>query len=150
MKSPSAGDYAEAAALREAIRSFQHVSERITAANGLTSRSYQLLLMVKTARPGNGRAGLAELEDRLKLGKSTVTELVLRCESNGLVRRELEPNRRGAIAVCLTPRGERRLAKTLAELGDERRRLMDVLLSPAPPTSESRPASRAEGRAPAS
>jgi DNA-binding MarR family transcriptional regulator len=148
VRQPSPGDYAEAAALREAIRSFEHSSDQITVSNGMTCRAYQLLLMVKTAHAGNGRAALSELETRLKLGKSTVTELVLRCEGNGLVRRELEPNRRGAIAVCLTHRGERRLAKTLAELGDERRRLLDILQKLA--TRESRPESRVEAPARAS
>ena len=127
VKLPTSCDYAQAAALREALRSFQRRSEDVAAANGITSRTYQLLLMVKTARGGDERAGLSELEERLQLGKSTVTELVLRSEKRGLVRRELEQNRRGAISIRLTPAGERRLAKSLAELGNERRRLIKLL-----------------------
>lgn len=127
LKPPTAGDYAEAASLREALRSFQRTSDEVTAANGITSRMYQLLLMIKTGREGNERAGLTELEERLKLGKSTVTELVLRSEERGLVRRELDQKRRGAISIRLTPDGERRLATALAELGDERRRLIRIL-----------------------
>lgn len=127
VKPPTADEYAEAAALREALRVFQRRSEAVTAANGMTSRTYQLLLMIKTARQGNERAGLAELEERLQLGKSTVTELVLRSEKRGLVRRELDQERRGAISIRLTPAGERRLARALADLGDERRRLIEVL-----------------------
>jgi DNA-binding MarR family transcriptional regulator len=127
LKPPTTGDYAEAAALREALRSFQRTSDEVTAANGITSRMYQLLLMIKTGREGNERAGLTELEERLKLGKSTVTELVLRSEERGLVRRELDQKRRGAISIRLTPDGEQRLAKALAELGDERRRLIGIL-----------------------
>jgi DNA-binding MarR family transcriptional regulator len=126
-KHPLAREYAEAAALREALRSFQRSSDEVTAAQGMTSRMYQLLLMIKTGQSGNERAGLTELEERLKLGKSTVTELVLRSEKRGLVRRELEPDSRGAIAVRLTPIGERRLAAALAGLGNERRRLLDTL-----------------------
>ena len=60
-----------------------------------------------------------QLEERLQLGKSTVTELVLRSEKRGLVRRELDRNRRRGISIRLTPNGERRLAKALGELGDE-------------------------------
>jgi DNA-binding MarR family transcriptional regulator len=126
-KTPTTGEYALAAALREALRTFQRGSEAVTATNGVTSRTYLLLLMIKTARDGTERVGLAELEKRLKLGKSTVTELVLRTEKRGFVRRELEPNRRGAISVRLTTSGERRLAKVVVELGDERRRLIEVL-----------------------
>jgi DNA-binding MarR family transcriptional regulator len=127
LKPPTTGDYAEAAALREALRSFQRTSDEVTATHGMTSRMYQLLLMIKTGREANERTGLSELEERLKLGKSTITELVLRSEERGLVRRELDQKRRGAISIRLTPDGEQRLARALAELGDERRRLIKVL-----------------------
>jgi DNA-binding MarR family transcriptional regulator len=125
--SPDDPDYAKAAALREALRRFARRTELVTRANGLTPRSYQLLLMLKTGRRQAGRAGLGELEDRLQLGKSTVTELVLRSEDAGLVRRELDRSRRGAISVRLTPSGSRRLAKVVAALGDERTRLAELL-----------------------
>jgi DNA-binding MarR family transcriptional regulator len=123
----SDSDYAAAAALREAVRRFQRRSEDVTGANGVTPRTYQLLLMIKTARAGNERAGLAELEQRLQLGRSTVTELVLRSEQRGLVRRELDRERRRGISIRLTALGERRLARVVAQLGDERRRLVEIL-----------------------
>jgi DNA-binding MarR family transcriptional regulator len=126
-RAPSSTDYAEAAALREALRRFQRRSEDITGSHGVTSRTYQLLLMLKTARGGNERAGLTELEERLQLGRSTVTELVLRSEQRGLVRRELDRNRRRGISIRLTPLGERRLARVVAQLGDERHRLVEIL-----------------------
>jgi DNA-binding MarR family transcriptional regulator len=120
-------DFAAAARLREALRLFQRRSDEASAAAGLTSRTYQLLLMVRTARAGNGQASLRELEERLQLGKSTITELVSRTEKRGLVRRELDRARPGAIFVRLTPAGERRLTAVAAELGDERKRLTEVL-----------------------
>jgi DNA-binding MarR family transcriptional regulator len=124
---PAATDYAEAAALREALRAFQRASESVTARYELTPRTYQVLLMIKTGRTQTGYAGLGELEERLKLGRSTITELVLRTEKRGLVRRELDPDRRGSIRIGLTIDGERRLADACAELGDERRRLLELL-----------------------
>lgn len=124
---PTRDEYAQAAALREALRAFQRRSEEVTGSNGLTTRTYQLLLMIKTGRDGGERVGLSELEERLQLGKSTITELVLRSEKRGLVRRELDRDRGRGISIRLTPAGERRLARALAELGDERRRLIDVL-----------------------
>ncbi len=127
VKPPTSDDYARAARLREALRAFQRSNDDVSAANGVTSRTYQLLLMIKTGRAGNERASLSELEERLQLGKSTVTELVLRSEKRGLVRRELDRERPGAISVRLTPSGERRLSRVITELGDERRRLIDVL-----------------------
>lgn len=125
--SPATDEYARAAELREALRVFQRRTEDVTAAHDLTPRTYQLLLMIKTSRNGDERARLDELEERLQLGKSTVTELVLRTEKRGLVRRELDRKRGRGISIALTPSGKRRLAAALAELGDERRRLIDVL-----------------------
>jgi DNA-binding MarR family transcriptional regulator len=126
---PTIEDYGEAAALREALRRFARRTELITRAHGLTPRSYQLLLMLKTGRAEAGPAGLGELEERLQLGKSTVTELVLRSEDAGLVRRELDRMRRRAISVQMTKAGERRLAEVVSALGDERARLVELLRS---------------------
>ena len=127
LKPPTEADYVSAAALREALRRFHRASDDISAANGVTSRTYQLLLMIKTGRNGDGRAGLGELEERLQLGKSTIAELVHRTEKRGLVRRELDRHRRGAISVRLTPAGRKRLDAVITELGDERRRLIEIL-----------------------
>jgi DNA-binding MarR family transcriptional regulator len=124
---PTDQEFAEAAALREAVRAFQRRSEAVTSAHGLTSRTYQLLLMIKTSRAGGGSVGLTELEQRLQLGKSTVTELVLRTEERGLVRRELDRTRPRGIAIRLTPVGERRLERVVRDLGDERNNLLEAL-----------------------
>jgi DNA-binding MarR family transcriptional regulator len=124
---PSDADYAEAAALREALRVFHRRGDMVIRALGLTPRTYQLLLMIKTARAGHGRVGLPELEERLQLGKSTVTELVLRTEERGFVRRELDRTRRRGVTIRLTPSGERRVAKAVRALGDERVRLLEAL-----------------------
>jgi DNA-binding MarR family transcriptional regulator len=125
-KRPSQKDYVDAAELREALRTFERRSDEIAAAHGTTSRTYQLLLMIKTGSAGEF-ATPTELEERLKLGKSTVTELVMRSEKRGLVKRALDPERRGSIVIRLTPAGERKLASTLTELGNERRRLIRIL-----------------------
>ena len=123
----SLSDYAEAAALREALRAFSRRTELVTRSAGLTPRIYQLLLMVRTAREADAGAGFTELEERLRLGKSTITELVTRCEERGLVRRELDRGRRRGIRIRLTPRGTRRLEQVVAGLGNERRHLIDLL-----------------------
>lgn len=120
-------EYEQAAALREVLRSFHRRSDVIVRACGLTPRTYQLLLMIKTDREGTGSAPLPEIEARLQLGKSTVTELVLRTEKRGLVRRQLDRTRARGIAVELTRAGERRLEKAVRALGDERANLLDAL-----------------------
>jgi DNA-binding MarR family transcriptional regulator len=73
----------------------------------LTPRTYQLLLMIKIARTGNGNPGLPELEERLQLGKSTVTEPVLRTEEHGFVRRDLDRTRRRGIVCAILVRAKR-------------------------------------------
>jgi DNA-binding MarR family transcriptional regulator len=126
-QAPTLREYNRAAQLREALGVFHRRTEEVTAAQRLTPRIYQLLLMIKTSRSQDEHAGLAELEERLQLGKSTVTELVLRAEKRGLVRRDLDRERRRGITISLTAAGQRRLAAALAELGDERRRLINLL-----------------------
>src|SRR5205814_5436650 len=126
-KPPTADEFAAAARLREALRAFQRHSDDASGAAGLTTRTYQLLLMVKTAGAGNGHATLRELEERLQLGKSTVTELVLRTERRGLVQRELDRQRGRGISIALTTVGARHLAAAVTDLGDERERLIDIL-----------------------
>jgi DNA-binding MarR family transcriptional regulator len=124
---PAEDDYEAAARLREALRRFARVTELVAREHGLTARTYQLLLMIRTGRQQPGRAGIAELEERLQLGRSTITELVLRAEAAGLVRRELDRDRRGAISVAITSAGRRELAKLVVALGDERERLRLLL-----------------------
>ena len=124
---PAEQDYDAAARLREALRRFARRTELETRERGVTPRTYQLLLMVKTGRRERGRASLDELEERLQLGKSTITELVLRSENAGYVRRELDPTRRRAISIRLTPAGERKVADLVVALGDERKRLLELL-----------------------
>ncbi len=119
--------YNAAASLREALRSFERRSEQAARANGLTGRTYQLLLMIKTGRAGEGKASLRELEQRLQLGKSTTTELVLRAEKRSFVKRTLDRPRRREILITLTPLGKRRLDHVFRELGNERTHLIDLL-----------------------
>jgi len=122
-----ADSYAAAAALREALRHFARRSEEVTRRHGLTARGYSLLLMIKTGRDSPGRATPDELEQRLQLAKSTVAELLQRNEEAGLVRRSLHPQRRGAIVISLTQKGERQLRRAFDELGTERDRLVQLV-----------------------
>jgi DNA-binding MarR family transcriptional regulator len=62
---------------------------------------------------GNDIAHLPELEARLQLGKSTITELVMRTEERGLVRREIDRTRSRGVAVRLTAEGERLTGETV-------------------------------------
>ena len=126
---PEPAEYFRAAELREGLRRFHRHSEQLTRRHGLTPQRYELLLMIKAARDGSERATLAELAARLHLAASTVSELVHRAEILGLVRRELPPGRRDrrTVSLRLTAEGERRLARAVADLAEDRRRLASIV-----------------------
>jgi DNA-binding MarR family transcriptional regulator len=124
---PTADDYHHAAELRGALRRFLRRSEAVARRHGLTTQRYELLLAATTGRDGTGRATLAELAERLALAPSSITELVARSEALGLVRRELDPSRRRAVFVAVTPEGERRLSAVVDELEGERAALAEIV-----------------------
>ena len=122
-------EYVRAAELREGLRRFHRHSEQLTRRHGLTPQRYELLLMIKAARDGTERATLGELAGRLHLAPSTVSELVHRAETLGLVQRELPADRRDrrTVSLRLTAEGERRLAHAVADLAEDRRRLISIV-----------------------
>jgi DNA-binding MarR family transcriptional regulator len=126
-RSPTAEDYRSAAALRSALRRFDRVSEQIARGVGLTPRQYLLLLMIKGAPDGSERSTVTELADLLQLQQSTVTELVGRAESAGLVRRAPSANDGRVVHLYVTSEGDRVLAAIVVQLGAERRRLAQLI-----------------------
>ena len=129
---PTTDDYESAAELRGALRRFWRRSEAVTRRHGLTTQRYELLLTARTGRDGTGRATLGELAERLALAPSSITELVARSEALGLVRRELDPSRRRAVFVAITPEGERRLSAVVDELEGERAALTELVARHSP------------------
>jgi len=126
-------DTAEAiriAAFRAVIRSFLRTSEHLAREHGLTPRQYLLLLMIKGAPDGSEQSTVTDRAERLQLAQSTVTELVGRAERAGLVERERSEKDLRVAHLRLTPEGERRLARSVRGLEDERhelRRRLDEL-----------------------
>ena len=126
---PRPDEYRRAAELRVALRRFLRLSEQVARKHRLTPQRYLLLLMIKGSPDGSERSTVTELAERLQLAQSTVTELVRRAESVGLIERQASP-RDGRVAfLSLTPEAERRLASTVADLGPERARLSEILES---------------------
>jgi DNA-binding MarR family transcriptional regulator len=114
------------AAFRAALRSFLHRSEQVARSSGLTPQRYLLLLMIKGAPDGSEQATVTDLAGRLRLGQSTVTELVKRAETAGLVERERSDVDARVAHVRLTAEGERRLAGSFTALEEERRELQRI------------------------
>ena len=125
-------DYRAAAALRAAVRAFLHRGEQAARHAGLTPQRQLLLLMIKGAPDGTERATVTELAGRMRLAQHTVTELAGRAEAAGLVAREGSDDDGRVVRLRLTPEGERRLAATVAELREDRRRLIEMLAEQRP------------------
>jgi DNA-binding MarR family transcriptional regulator len=124
---PRPDEYRRAAELRVSLRRFLRTSEQVARRHKLTPQRYALLLMIKGAPDGSERSTVTELAERLQLAQSTVTELVRRAETVGLIKRQPSP-RDGRVAyLSLTPEAERRLAAAVGDLGAERRRLTQLL-----------------------
>jgi DNA-binding MarR family transcriptional regulator len=100
-------------------------SERIAREEGLTPSRYLLLLMIKASE--RGRSNVTELAERMQLTQSTVTELVTRAESAGLLKREQSEDDARVFWLRLTPDADARLARAVARNGHERRRLLELL-----------------------
>jgi DNA-binding MarR family transcriptional regulator len=111
------------AAFRAALRTFLRESERIARANGLTPQRHLLLLMIKGTPDGSEQTTITELTERLKLAQSTVTELVRRAETAGLIEREHSEADARVAHLRLTDEGERRLARVFTHLDVEREQL---------------------------
>ena len=122
-------EYVRVAEFRAALRRFARGSERAARHWGLTPQRYQLLLMIKGAPDGGQRSTVTELAERLQLAQSTVTELVGRAESAGLLKREASAADGRVAHLRLTEEGERRLNEAFAELEADRQRLLEAFLS---------------------
>jgi DNA-binding MarR family transcriptional regulator len=122
---PTVHDIREAAELRAALRKFLRQSERVAREEGLTPSRFLLLLMIESA--DSGRSTVTELAERMQLTQSTVTELVTRAETAGLVGREQSEEDARVFWLELTDEGHARLARSVARNGAERNRLIELL-----------------------
>ena len=123
---PTIKDVIAVAEFRSALRHFLRRSEKIARQSGLTPQRYTLLMMIKGALDGSQQSTVTELADRMQLAQSTVTELVRRAESAGLIDRAQSQRDARVAHLRLTPEGERRLMLSFTELDAERAQLRDA------------------------
>ena len=121
-----ASEAIQVARFRAALRAFQNETERVARKSGLTPQRYLLLLMVKGAADGSGQTTVTDLAERLKLAQSTVTELVKRAETAGLVEREQSEADARVAHIRMTAEGERLFALVFAGLATERAQLREA------------------------
>lgn len=97
------------------MRQFEQHVEHAARRNGLTPQRFLLLLQVEGVAADSERRGVAEIANLLRLSPHTVTELVDRSESAGLVVRERSSADARARRLRATPEGRRRLEATILD-----------------------------------
>ena len=123
---PTIQDVIAVAEFRSALRHFLRRSERIARHSGLTPQRYMLLMMIKGATDGSQQSTVTELSNKMQLAQSTVTELVRRAESAGLIEREQSQRDARVAHLRLTAEGDRRLMLSFTELETERAQLREA------------------------
>lgn len=117
-----------AADFRLALRRFHSVTDRVARSAGLTSRQYLLLLILESS-PLRTEMRVGELAETLNLVPSSMTELLDRAESAGLVERVGSAHDGRVTQVRSTAEGRRRLRNAFRELADERRVLAGTAIA---------------------
>ncbi len=107
VRTPTEDELALAESLFGMFQLFRLVAQRAAASVELGSPERARLLWGLKA--GACRAG--HLAQQSKISPSTITEIVEDLESDGLVRRESDPNDRRAVRVGLTAEGRRHLQR---------------------------------------
>jgi DNA-binding MarR family transcriptional regulator len=108
---------------RAALRKFERRNEEVSRRWDLTPQRYLLLLFIQGASQGANRITFTQLAERLQLSANTVTGLVARAESAGLVEREGAEHDQRVVYLSLTAEGDRRLTGALEESDEYRREL---------------------------
>jgi DNA-binding MarR family transcriptional regulator len=103
-------DYVALAELRYSIRRFLGFSEARARAEGLEPQQHQLLLAIK-GLPRPLRPTIGVLGERLQIRHHSAVGLVDRSVQAGLVERTVSPKDRREVALRITPKGRRLLAK---------------------------------------
>jgi DNA-binding MarR family transcriptional regulator len=122
--SPTSTDYHDAVALRRSLRLFEQHTEVACRRHGLTTRQYELLLMIAARAREGGGATVSDLVGDLRASQGAVSELVRRAEGAELVRRGRHRHDRRSVELQLTRQGAERLGGTLDDLHDQREQLL--------------------------
>ncbi|HEX7254570.1 MAG TPA: MarR family transcriptional regulator [Gaiellaceae bacterium] len=124
---PTAAEAARVAEFRVALRRFQHQTEVVARACGITPSWYQLLLQIKGAPDLSEQTTVTALAQRLQLAQSSVTELVARARQAGLIERAPSPADARVVYLRLSPQGEETFARAFRSLASERQALREAV-----------------------
>jgi DNA-binding MarR family transcriptional regulator len=120
-------DYQHLLSFRTDLRRFLHWSEEQARAEGLTPAQHQLLLAVRGSPQERGPT-VGDVADALLLRHHSVTELVDRAVTAGLVRRERDPDDQRVVHLRITRRGADKLARLSRQHLDELQQLRAGIL----------------------
>jgi DNA-binding MarR family transcriptional regulator len=101
-------DFEHLLELRTGLRRFLRWSEQQAQAAGLTPAKHQLLLAVR-GHPAPAGPTIGDLADYLVLRHHSAVGLVDRAVSDGLVKRNPDPDSKSVVRVTLTPAGTAKL-----------------------------------------
>jgi DNA-binding MarR family transcriptional regulator len=122
----STRDYADLAAFRHALRGFLRFSEALAAHEGLTSRHYQAMLILR-GWPDGQPVSINDLAQQLLIKHNSAVGLVDRLAHECLVVRSASTVDRRKVELRLSPRGRQVLARLAAMHRDELRRIGPVM-----------------------
>jgi len=121
---PTPDEFRRVAAFRAEVRAFLRRGEDAARRNGLTPQRYLLLLMIIGAPDGSQQSTVTDLCRQLKLGQSTVTELVGRAQDVGLLDRAGDASDGRVARIFLTDEGTRRITQVVMETRGDPERLV--------------------------
>jgi len=107
-------EYGALAELRYRIRRFLQEGDATARQAGLEPQQYLLLLAIR-GLPSGQEASIRQLAERLALRHHSTVELIDRMEARGFVRRMRGREDRRQVLISLQPRGEKLLAKVVAQ-----------------------------------
>jgi DNA-binding MarR family transcriptional regulator len=101
-------DFEHLLELRTGLRRFMRWSEQHAHAAGLTPAKHQLLLAIR-GHPDPGGPTIGEIADYLVLRHHSAVGLIDRVVSDGLIKRNPDPDSKSVVRVTLTPAGHTKL-----------------------------------------
>jgi DNA-binding MarR family transcriptional regulator len=119
-------DYAALATFRQSLREFLRFSEEAAAEAGLTTRHYQVMLIVR-ACPRTERVTIGTLAERLLIKHHSAVGLVDRLAHEGLVVRKISRKDRRKVELRLTTKGRQVLARLAAMHRSQLQRIGPVM-----------------------
>ena len=125
MASTKEPDYQRLLDFRKELRRFLRWSEQSARNVGLTPAQHQLLLAIKGHL--DGAPTISDVADDLMLRHHSVSELIDRAATAGLVDRQTDPDDRRLTRLQVTPEGEAVLRRLTRQHVAEIRRLAPII-----------------------